>query len=284
MEVCRNIYLNFWSDMKASNNFTLEDKYFYLYLFTNSQTNICGCYEISYGLAEKNTGITQEKIKVMLERFDKVYRLIRFNPETNEILLLNWYKYSWDKLEKKLSRIRKVAIYIKTMEFKEHIFRILECIKNDEACLENFDQKEEILAVPPKTFASFCANMFEDFWSAYPKKQRRHLAEKAYCDLISSGIVSEKELVLAAERYANHIKESGDKIFFPNNFLEKYIFEDYLQPKEPEISRVMEVLPKPEEESEPDAEQLVAEGWIDPNTMSNEEFEEYLKRVIGNDV
>lgn len=128
------------------------------------------------------------------------------------------------------------------------------------------------------------ASRFEDFWSAFPNQQRRHLAEKAYCDLILSGTVKEDDLVLAAQNYADHVRESEDRMFFPNNFLEKYAFEDYLRPKEPEIPNVMEAPPEPEEEPEPDAEQLAAEGWIDPNAMSDEEFEEYLKRVTGNDV
>lgn len=128
------------------------------------------------------------------------------------------------------------------------------------------------------------ANRFEDFWSAFPNKQRRAIAEKVYCDLIMSGTVTEDDLVLAAQNYADHVRESGDKMFFPNNFLEKYAFEDYLQPKEPEIPKVMEAPPEPEEEPEPDAEQLAAEGWIDYSSMNDEEFEEYLKRVTENDV
>lgn len=128
------------------------------------------------------------------------------------------------------------------------------------------------------------ASRFEDFWSAFPNQQRRHLAEKAYCDLILSGTVKEDDLVLAAQNYADHVRESENRMFFPNNFLEKYTFEDYLQPKEPEIPKVMEAPPEPEEEPEPDAEQLAAEGWVDPNSMSDEEFEEYLKRVTRNDV
>lgn len=128
------------------------------------------------------------------------------------------------------------------------------------------------------------ASRFEDFWSAYPNQQRRHLAEKAYCDLILSGIVQEEDLILAAQNYAAHVKDSGDKMFLPNNFLEKCVFEDYLQVTEPAILEAVEAPPEPEEEPELDAEQFAAEGWIDPNAMSDEEFEEYLKRVTGNDV
>lgn len=128
------------------------------------------------------------------------------------------------------------------------------------------------------------ASRFEDFWSAYPNQQRRHLAEKAYCDLILSGTVKEEDLILAAQNYAAHVKDSGDRIYFPNNFLEKCVFEDYLQVKEPAIPEAAEALLELEEEPEPGAEQLAAEGWIDPGAMSDEEFEEYLKRVTGNDV
>ncbi len=70
---------------------------------------------------------------------------------------------------------------------------------------------------------------FEDFLLAYPSKQRRYLAEAAYCSLVASGAVTEDELVLAAENYAAYIKDSGsNKIYLPNNFLEKCVFKDYL--------------------------------------------------------
>lgn len=128
------------------------------------------------------------------------------------------------------------------------------------------------------------ASRFEDFWSAFPNQQRRHLAEKAYCDLILSGTVKEDDLVLAAQNYADHVRESGSRMFLPNNFLEKYAFEDYLQPKEPEIPKVMEAPPEPEEESEPDEEQLASEGWVDFSSMSEEELEEYMREAAGNHV
>ena len=72
---------------------------------------------------------------------------------------------------------------------------------------------------------------FGDFWAAYPNKQRRYLAETAYCNLVLSGSATENELVMAAKNYAAHIKDSGDKTFLPNNFLEKFVFEDYLEKK-----------------------------------------------------
>jgi len=40
MAIYRNVQLNFWTDSKVEDDFTQEDKYFYLYLITNPQTNI----------------------------------------------------------------------------------------------------------------------------------------------------------------------------------------------------------------------------------------------------
>lgn len=105
---------------------------------------------------------------------------------------------------------------------------------------------------------------FEDFWTAYPNKQRRHLAENAYCDLVVSGSITEDELVMAARNYAVYIKESGDKMFLPNNFLEKCVFEDYLEPKNMERPK--------REEPEPELEEAVVgddeEWWkYGPNSL-----------------
>ena len=69
---------------------------------------------------------------------------------------------------------------------------------------------------------------FDEFWEAFPNKQRRYLAETAYCNLIRSGSVTEDELVTAARIYAEYVRITGGKAFFPNNWLEKYVFEDYL--------------------------------------------------------
>ncbi len=87
---------------------------------------------------------------------------------------------------------------------------------------------------------------FEDFWTAYPNKQRRYLAETAYCSLIRSGMVTEEQLVCAAMNYAAYIKKSGDRMFLPNNFLEKAIFEDYLE-KEDNQAVQKEAAPEQEE-------------------------------------
>ena len=69
---------------------------------------------------------------------------------------------------------------------------------------------------------------FSDFWEAYPNKQRRFQAEKAYVDVLLSGNYNAEELTQSAANYAEYIQLTGSRSYFPNNFLEKAAFEDYL--------------------------------------------------------
>ena len=131
MAIYRNVQLSFWTDNKVEDDFTPEDKYFYLYLLTNPQTNICGCYEVSYSQMTNQTGYNKDTINRLLDRFEKVHNIIRYCKETKEILILNWYKYNWSKSEKTLTGVDAVAKHIKCNEFKEYIFEVIDCIRND---------------------------------------------------------------------------------------------------------------------------------------------------------
>lgn len=131
LAIYRNVHLAFWTDNKVEDDFTPEDKYFYLYLLTNPQTNICGCYEVSFNQMTRQTGYNKETILRLMGRFEKIHNVIRYNAETKEILLMNWYKYNWSKSEKTLAGVEKVAKKIKCAEFEEYIDYVIDCIRND---------------------------------------------------------------------------------------------------------------------------------------------------------
>ena len=44
MAIFRKINVSFWEDEKIVDDFSPEDRYFYLYLMTNSHTNQACCY------------------------------------------------------------------------------------------------------------------------------------------------------------------------------------------------------------------------------------------------
>ena len=131
MAIYRNLQLSFWTDNKIEDEFTPEDKFFYLYLLTNPQTNLCGCYEVSYSQMTRQTGYNKDTIIRLLERFDSLHNVIKFDSKTKEILILHWYKYNWSKSEKVLSGVCNVAKYIKSDSFRKYVFETVESIKND---------------------------------------------------------------------------------------------------------------------------------------------------------
>lgn len=130
MAIYRNVQLSFWTDNKVEDEFTPEDKYFYLYLLTNPQTNICGCYEVSYKQMCNQTGYNRDTIDRLLNRFENVHNMIRYCKETKEILILNWHKYNWSSSSKVITGIESVAKHIKCKDFKDYIYMILDAKRN----------------------------------------------------------------------------------------------------------------------------------------------------------
>ena len=132
MAIYRNISMSFWTDNKVQDEFTPEDKYFYLYLLTNPQTNICGCYEISYKEIERETGYNRETINKLFFRFQHILNVIAFNEENKEVFLLNWHKYNLSTSDKTIAGARNVVAHVKTEEFRDELNYLLDCYKNKE--------------------------------------------------------------------------------------------------------------------------------------------------------
>ena len=129
MAIYRSVHLSFWTDNKVEDDFTPEDKYFYLYLLTNPQTNICGCYEVSYSQMSHQTGYNKDTLERLLDRFEKFHNVIRYCRETKEILVLHWYKYNWSKSKDTLRGVLNVAQNIKCEEFRDYIQETVEYIE-----------------------------------------------------------------------------------------------------------------------------------------------------------
>ena len=58
----RQLYTEFWSDSFIL-DLTPEEKYFYLYLMTNTKTTQTGIYEISKRTIETDTGYNRETVE-----------------------------------------------------------------------------------------------------------------------------------------------------------------------------------------------------------------------------
>lgn len=123
MAIYRTIQLTFWTDNKVVDDFTPEDKYFYLYLFTNPQTNLCGCYEVSLTTMAHQTGYNKETIIRLLDRFENVHKVIQYSPKTKEIFIRNWHRYNWQG-GNQIPCIKKEIEGIKDAELKKNVLNI----------------------------------------------------------------------------------------------------------------------------------------------------------------
>lgn len=181
MAIYRNIRISFWTDTKIIDEFTPEDKYFYLYLFTNPHTNLAGCYEISMKQASTELGYEVSAIKTLLKRFDEVHRVIKFSEETKEVLILNWHKYNWTSSEQFRKPLEHEISQIKDNAFKQYLTQLfngadtvsIPYIDGMQTTVTVTDTVSDTDTVKPKQIKA----EFEQLWSIYPKKQGK---DKAY--------------------------------------------------------------------------------------------------------
>ena len=123
---------SFWTDPVIVDNFTPEDKYFYLYLLTCPFGNIAGCFEISLKQLSDHTGYSRDSIERLIERFVTFHKVIDYCKETKEILICNWGKHHWTTSDKYLKALRKRIDTIKTPRFREYLYEASQLYFNSE--------------------------------------------------------------------------------------------------------------------------------------------------------
>lgn len=112
MAIYRNIHITFWQDDFVL-ELTPEEKYFYLYLLTNSKTTQCGVYKMPLQVACLETGYNAETVKKLFKNFEEKGKLI-LDRETGELLLVNWARFNWSSSPKVLKCIDKELKMVKS--------------------------------------------------------------------------------------------------------------------------------------------------------------------------
>ena len=126
MAIYRTLYTKFWEDDKILDEMSMEEKFFYIYLLTNPRVKQCGCYAISFHQIFLQTNISKENAKKIIERFEKELNLVKYSKNTNEILLLNFYKYNWTSSHLIKACIKKELNEVKEPVFIEYIKKMIE--------------------------------------------------------------------------------------------------------------------------------------------------------------
>ena len=119
MALYRHVYLKFWKDDKVMELFSVEEKLLFLFLLTNPNTTQIGVYKILPKEIAFMTGFQEEEVSIMLELFEKEYKLIKYNKLTHEIAIVHWARYNLNKaggkpmmdcISSELSRVEDVSL------------------------------------------------------------------------------------------------------------------------------------------------------------------------------
>jgi hypothetical protein len=137
--VFRKINISFWQDVFVL-NLTPEEKFFYLYLMTNSKTQQCGIYELPRKIIEFETGYNGETVDKLLKRFME-YGKILYCDSTKEIMLLNWIKYNFSSSPKVLTMVKIELQSVKNKDFIEQYNNL--CIEYGYSIYTGSQKEEE---------------------------------------------------------------------------------------------------------------------------------------------
>ena len=233
--IYRTISPTFWTDSKVDEDFTPEDKYFYLYLLTNPHTNICGCYEIGFKQMAKDTGYNEETIRHLVNRLETVHKVIRYDRSTKEVLILNWSKYNWTASDKLRAGVEKVAAFIKSEAFKDYILSILNGDPPDTLYIPSPYPIETSVSVSVSVSDTDSVSVnkeysdkFEEFWKEYPKKVGKREANRAF-KKVNVPVETLLEAIRQQKLSAMWTKENGRFIPNPATWLNQGRWEDQVE-------------------------------------------------------
>lgn len=122
--VRRMVETRFWNDPQVIDSYSVEDKYFLLYLMTNPATTQLGIYQLPKKIMSFECGYSTDVINVLLERFQNKYNCILYSEATQEVALINSLSYSilkggkpvTDLLQKELTHVRDGDLIYETYE------------------------------------------------------------------------------------------------------------------------------------------------------------------------
>src|ERR1035437_3739595 len=135
MAVYRQVQTSYWQDDFVL-NLTPEEKYFYLFLLTNSKTKQCGIYQLPVQVIVFETGYNQETVEKLLHRFIDYGKII-YSTQTKEIGIINWQKYNPSESPKVKACVIKELKEIKDRSLIDKIYPM------DRVSQEEKEQEEE---------------------------------------------------------------------------------------------------------------------------------------------
>ena len=254
MAVKRVISTDFWNDSKVSDLFSAEDKYFMLYLLTNPHTTQLGIYELSISKASNELGYSKDVVRVLLDRFENKYGLIKYSAETSEVAIKNFLRHSivkggkpvMDCLLKEEKRVKDKSLLNYIFDnLNNHSDTLNITVKEfiDYININNNDNDNERIVHESSTNRQNdeIEKNFQIIYDSYPKKVGKARGFDLYKGWLKGRDVSgrkikltNKQMWLAIEKYKRQLEQDGtDKQYIKqfDTFMCKAIL-DYMEDEE----------------------------------------------------
>lgn len=119
MEVFTKVERGYWQD-EFILELTPEQKFFYLYLMSNSKVNTLGAYVFPLTMSTVELGYNKETVLKLLDHFAQVGKII-WDETTKEVFLLNWPKRNWNKRTATLRALKKDVDALKSPVLRETV-------------------------------------------------------------------------------------------------------------------------------------------------------------------
>lgn len=130
MAIFRPIQISYWQD-KFVLKLTPEEKFFYIYLMTNSKTQQCGIYELPIAIISLETGYNSETITKLIKKFAE-YKKIKYCFINEEIYLINWTKYNQINNKNTAACVVKELQSVKNADFISEYLKKLSFLNKSE--------------------------------------------------------------------------------------------------------------------------------------------------------
>lgn len=140
MEVFTRVERGYWQD-EFILELTPEQKFFYLYLMSNSKVNTLGAYVFPMTMSTLELGYNRDTVKKLLDHFVEAGKIM-YDETTNEVFLLNWPKRNWNKRTATLRALKKDVDALKSPVLREKISAMLSAFCGGEGAIDDTEEQK----------------------------------------------------------------------------------------------------------------------------------------------
>lgn len=237
-KVKRIVDTGFWCDDKVL-DFSPEDKYFMLFLLTNEYTSQLGVYHLPIKKASADLGYSQDSVRVLLDRFENKYNIIKYSEKTSEVAIKNYLLYSivsggkpvLDCLLKEMDAVKDLTLLrsvydnlIQKPIKNETVLRFLSLLKEYIKGINNDndnDNERYVHESSTNRTPKFIPPTLEEV-QAYCKERNNKVNPKAFFDYFTEGkwkdskgnpVKNWKQKIITWEKYETQPKPKKENSF-----------------------------------------------------------------------